>query len=59
MVSESPSLGKYPSEVVGEAYEAARLKAVGETGLVEHAFPMECPFSMERLLDLCWLPDAS
>lgn len=57
-VTESPSLRNYPFEVIAEAYEAARLKAAGETNLDEGIFPTECPFSIEQVLDVDWLPDA-
>lgn len=56
---ESPSLKAYPSDVVEEEYESARLKAADETGLPEATFPASCPFTIEQILDPNFLPDAS
>lgn len=55
---DSPSLKAYPSAVVDEEYESARLKAADETGLPEDAFPVTCPFTIEQILDPEFLPDA-
>ncbi|APH74435.1 DUF29 domain-containing protein [Aquibium oceanicum] len=55
---ESPSLKAYPSDVVHEEYESARMKAADETGLPEDAFPAACPFTIEQILDPGFLPDA-
>lgn len=57
-LAENPSLRSHPSEVLDEAYEIARLKAAGETGLPEDAFPAACPFTIEQILDPDFLPDA-
>jgi len=55
---ESPSLKSYPSNVVDEEYESARLKTADETGLPEDAFPTACPFTIEQILDTDFLPNA-
>ena len=57
-LAESPSLRAHPSEILDEAYEIARLKAVGETGLPEATFPAACPFTIDEILDPDFLPDA-
>jgi hypothetical protein len=57
-LAENPSLRAHPSEILDEAYEIARLKAVGETGLPEATFPAACPFTIEEILDPGFFPDA-
>jgi hypothetical protein len=57
-IKASPSLKSYPAEVLAEEYEAARLKAAGETGLPQSLFPETCPFTIEQILDAAWLPEA-
>jgi hypothetical protein len=47
----SPSLQHYPSEVLAEEFELARLKAADETGLPLGAFPAECPYTISDILD--------
>lgn len=57
LVSESPSLRRYPGEILASEYHIARLKAVAETGLPERAFPKDCPFTIEQVLDPNFWPD--
>ena len=56
-LKDSPSLKGYPSEILDEEYELARLKASGETGLPESIFPEKCPFSLSDILDPGYLPE--
>ncbi len=56
LVKESPSLRSHPGEVVSEEYEYARNDAAGETGLAEETFPENCPFTIDEILDLNFLP---
>jgi hypothetical protein len=56
-IRKSPSLRSYPSEVFETEYVTARLKASGETGLPEDAFPPICPFSIDQILDPTFYPD--
>lgn len=56
-IRKSPSLRNYPLEVVAEEYQAARLKATGETGLADDAFPAACPFTIEQILDPDFYPE--
>jgi len=37
--------------MLANAYPAARADAVDETGLSEEAFPAQCPFTVEQVLD--------
>ncbi len=59
LIGESPSLRGYPTEVLREEYNLARLKAADETGLPEHTFPETCPFAIEQVLDEGFWPEAS
>jgi hypothetical protein len=55
---DSPSLKRYPAEVLADEYEVARLYAAGETGLDLELFPETCPFTIEQILDPDFYPDA-
>ena len=57
LIEESPSLKGHPAEVLAEEYEAARIDASDETGLNLSVFPLECPFSLQQILDPEFLPD--
>ena len=57
-ISESPSLKRYPKEMLDRQYALARLEASGETGLSLHVFPEACPFTIEQVLDPDFWPDA-
>ena len=56
LLDESPSLRSLPSSELGKLYTIARLKAADETGLEEDAFPIECPYPIEDILDDGFLP---
>jgi hypothetical protein len=56
-VAESPSLKRYPAQVLREQYELARLEASGETGLPEMSFPETCPFTIDQVLDPVFYPE--
>lgn len=58
-IKESPSLGRYPAVVLAEEYGFARANAADETGLPVETFPTECPFSIDQILDVDWLPEAA
>jgi ribosomal protein L29 len=49
-IAESPSLKRYPAEVMVEEYETARLKASGQTGLRLSTFPATCPYAIRDVL---------
>lgn len=55
---QSPSLRSYPHEVIAEEYRLARLRAAGEAGLAEPEFPIDCPYSIEQVLDRTFWPEA-
>lgn len=54
---QSPSLRPYAAASVEEIYPAARRKASRETGLPRTAFPEECPYSFEQLIDEDFFPE--
>jgi hypothetical protein len=58
-LSESPSLRRYPGEVLARQYPVARMEASGETGLPLEMFPEECPYTIEEVLDPDFWPDVS
>lgn len=58
-LAESPSLRRYPGEVLARQYPVARLDASGETGLALEIFPEECPYTIEEVLDPDFWPDAA
>jgi hypothetical protein len=58
IIRRSPSLKGHPAGVIDEEYRIGRLKASGETGLPETAFPQSCPYTIEQILDPSFHPDA-
>ena len=56
IIEDSPSLRSYPSEVLDQYYAAARAQASTETKLQESTFPETCPFNIDEVLDIGWLP---
>jgi hypothetical protein len=51
ILEDSPSLKQELKELIPKAYEKALLIAQRETGLEEKAFPPECPWSIEEILN--------
>lgn len=58
VLDESPSLSSYPGEVLEEVYGRAREKASEETTVFLHLFPETCPYTIEQILDLDFLPES-
>jgi hypothetical protein len=52
---QSPSLRRYAAQAVRECYPMARRMALPETG-VQKILPEECPFTVDQVLALDWLP---
>jgi hypothetical protein len=50
VIEDSPSLRRYPAEVLEKAYKAGHIRAVLETGLHEGDFPADCPYALEDIL---------
>jgi hypothetical protein len=59
LLSDSPSLKPLLIAALDDYYLSAKMLAAGETGLVESAFPVTCPFSLDQLLDETFWPDAN
>jgi hypothetical protein len=59
MLRDNPSLAPYPSSILAEEHEVARLNAADETGLPEEAFPETCPFTIDEVLDPAFWPEAN
>ncbi len=57
LIADSPSLAPHPAKVLERSYRVARLDASGETGLPLAAFPETCPYAIEQILDLDFLPE--
>jgi hypothetical protein len=58
-LKDSPSLrGRLVEAMVGE-YADARYNAANETGLLESAFPADCPYRVEEVLDPGFWPGAA
>jgi len=57
-VAESPSLRRYPGEVLPRQYPLARLDASGQTGLPLEVFPETCPYTMDEIIDPVFWPEA-
>lgn len=57
-LSESPSLKRYPGEVLARQYAIACLDASGQTELPLEVFPETCPFTIDQVLDPDFWPDA-
>jgi len=55
-LAKSPSLRRYPAEVLAEEYQLARLKASGETGSPIETFPDVSPYSAAQALDADFWP---
>lgn len=58
-LKENPSLRSYPSEIVAEEYEIARLKAAGEAGLPAQEFPAGAPYTVDQILSDAFYPGAA
>ncbi len=56
LLKDSPSLRNFPSEIFADVYATGRREAIDETGMLASAFPMECPYSLEQVLDRRFLP---
>ncbi|HEY6342046.1 MAG TPA: DUF29 domain-containing protein [Bryobacteraceae bacterium] len=55
---QSPSLRRFASESIEAVYPDARELAAEETGLRQTAFPAECPYSFDQLMDRGFFPDS-
>ena len=56
LISQMPSLKRYLAENLPKAYHYGVVGAMADTGLPEEAFQSTCPFDLEGLLDIGFLP---
>jgi len=54
---QMPSLRPFLSRNVGELYLLALTVAVRDSGLSKKAFPTECPYTVDQILDEEFFPD--
>ncbi len=57
LIEDSPSLSETLASGVEKAHLAAKKRAALETGLPAEAFPGECPYSLNQILDEDFWPD--
>jgi hypothetical protein len=53
---QSPSLRRYADQDMARIYGRAVKVAARETGLDPAVFPRECPYTLDQLLDINYLP---
>ena len=56
LLSQSPSLQRFCSDALEDAYPRSRRKASAETGLPLQAFPDTCPYTVQQVLSLDFYP---
>ena len=56
LIRDNPSLKSLLDECIKDAYEDARFAASDETSLLVSIFPELCPYTLEQILDLEFLP---
>ncbi|MEB4591222.1 DUF29 domain-containing protein [Candidatus Thiothrix sp. Deng01] len=56
-LKENPSLQAKMPDMLEEAYEDALFLAEAETGLHQSFFPVDCPWTLEQMLDAEFWPD--
>jgi hypothetical protein len=57
LFKETPSLRRFLTAELSEAYPEAVEWAADETGLGDDAFPMECPYAIKHILNRDFWPD--
>jgi hypothetical protein len=57
LLQDSPSLRSVLESSVDECYTDAKIQASEETGLTIDTFPVDCPYPIESILSIEFLPD--
>jgi hypothetical protein len=57
LFKETASLRRFLTAELSEAYPEAVEWAADETGLGDDAFPVECPYAIEHILNRDFWPD--
>ena len=55
-LKDNPSLKNQLDNILADAYDIAISKAAKETSLDEKAFPKECPYTFEQIMDETFFP---
>lgn len=56
VLADSPSLAKFPAQILDEAFLDGLSEAIEETGLPSSAFPTSCPWSIDQIRDGGFFP---
>ncbi len=56
LLQANPSLAPHLLDLLTEAYADATFGAMRETGLPQETFPAACPYTLEEVLSMTWLP---
>jgi len=56
LLADNPSLRPLLPAILADVYVAAVLRAEIETNLAAAVFPERCPYTVEQILDMAWLP---
>ena len=56
LLGQSPSLRRFCSDALADAYPRSRRKASAETGLPLQVFPDVCPYTVQHVLSLDFYP---
>ena len=56
-LNDNPSLNSSIGDTITSAYEDARIEAGKQTGLDRDTFPLDCPYTLDALMDPDFLPD--
>ncbi len=57
VLKDSPSLRSFLADSIDDGYDNAREQAADETGLAVIVFPASCPYTIEEILNVEFLPD--
>jgi len=55
-LEDSPSLRAFLESTLDRQYASAKLLAIAHTGLTDNSFPIDCPYSLEQVLEVDWFP---
>lgn len=56
-LKDNPSLKNQLDNILADAYDIAISKAAKETSLDEKAFPKECPYTFEQIMEETFFPE--
>jgi hypothetical protein len=57
VLRDNPSLRPMLAEILDDAYRLGRIRAYGETKLPDEAFPDNCPWTWDQVMDRDFLPE--